>query len=364
MNSLVCKLSSAALLLACLAGCANPGTPLPPSLDLAKPPDDLAAARKGNIVTLVWTPPSVTTDRSTFRHPGVTRICRAVNEFPMNSCREVVRELQPAEMPTASGSRRPQQVVFEDVLPQATGGALSLATYAVEVMNQRGRSAGLSNQVLVPLAPVLPPPNGLKFELTAEGVTLAFRGVDANAVSNVPQGVTFRYVLWRRPADKGEFAALQDIRSAGPAAVVVDSNIEWEQTYEYKVTSMTTVATGARTAEQFEGDDSEVIRVFAHDVFPPAQPSGLQAVFSGAGQRPFIDLAWAPNFEPDLAGYDVFRRAPGEAEQKLSSGLLKSPSFRDDQATPGITYTYSVQAVDLRGNRSARSAETSESIPK
>ena len=36
-------------------------------------------------------------------------------------------------------------------------------------------------------------------------------------------------------------------------------------------------------------------------------PTGLQAVFSGVGQAPFIDLVWSPDTEADLAGYNIFR---------------------------------------------------------
>ena len=60
------------------------------------------------------------------------------------------------------------------------------------------------------------------------------------------------------------------------------------------------------------------VEVFTRDIYPPAQPGGLQAVFSSVGQKPFIDLTWAPNMESDLAGYNVYRWVeggqPGEAE--------------------------------------------------
>jgi len=44
--------------------------------------------------------------------------------------------------------------------------------------------------------------------------------------------------------------------------------------------------------------------------------------------------------------------------------LVKSPSFRDTQVQAGHTYTYSVSAIDLRNNESAKSEETSESVPQ
>jgi fibronectin type 3 domain-containing protein len=102
-----------------------------------------------------------------------------------------------------------------------------------------------------------------------------------------------------------------------------------------------------------------------HDIFPPATPTGLQAVFSGDPRRPFIDLAWTPNTESDIAGYNVYRRSADEQEfKKLNTELVKTPAFRDNAVQPGTKYIYSVSAVDLRGNESPKSAEASETVPR
>src|SRR5664279_2800106 len=53
-----------------LTGCAQTGAPLPPSLELPRPPTDLRAIRKGNHVTLNWTEPTLTTDRQSARYLG------------------------------------------------------------------------------------------------------------------------------------------------------------------------------------------------------------------------------------------------------------------------------------------------------
>jgi fibronectin type 3 domain-containing protein len=93
----------------------------------------------------------------------------------------------------------------------------------------------------------------------------------------------------------------------------------------------------------------------------------LQAAYSGEGQKPFIDLIWAPVTNADLAGYNVFRSESTGAEittrVKLNSELVKSPSYRDSAVASGKTYTYSVSAVDVRGNESQRSEEASEPVP-
>jgi fibronectin type 3 domain-containing protein len=93
----------------------------------------------------------------------------------------------------------------------------------------------------------------------------------------------------------------------------------------------------------------------------------LQAAYSGEGQRAFIDLIWAPVTSADLAGYNVYRSETNGAETevmvKLNSEPAKSPSYRDLAVASGKSYTYSVSAVDVRGNESQRSEETSEPVP-
>jgi hypothetical protein len=144
---------------------------------------------------------------------------------------------------------------------------------------------------------------------------------------------------------------------------IVDHSFEWEKTYVYRATVVTLIHEEGKPDTQFEGDDTPAAKVFAHDVFPPAVPAGLQAVFSGVGQQPFIDLVWAPDTDADLAGYNVFRREAGTTAVKINSELVKTPAFRDMNVASGKTYFYSVSAVDVRGNESAPSQETSEAVP-
>jgi hypothetical protein len=145
-----------------------------------------------------------------------------------------------------------------------------------------------------------------------------------------------------------------------------DSSFEWEKTYLYRITAVSIVKR-PDSEVQVEGDDTPPVRVVAHDVFPPSVPVGLQAAYSGEGQKPFIDLIWAPVTNADLAGYNIYRAEAHGATVgqmiRLNSDLVKSPSYRDSAVASGKTYTYSVSAVDVRGNESLRSEETSESVP-
>ena len=152
---------------------------------------------------------------------------------------------------------------------------------------------------------------------------------------------------------------------AAPEVRYLDHTFQWEKTYEYRATVVTIAHTGVEPV-RIEGDDTPPVKVFAHDIFPPATPTGLQAVFSGPGQQPFIDLIWAPDTDADLAGYNVYRRLEGQttgSAEKLNPSPVTTPAYRDTGVASGAHYIYSVSAIDIRGNESSRSEDAEETVP-
>jgi hypothetical protein len=261
------------------------------------------------------------------------------------------------------------------------------ATYAVEVLNAAGRSAGISNVAHVPLVPTLPPFAGFAARATAQGVVISWQ---CPAGSGRRTDVKYLFRIYRRGESGAGATRIADVDAtacaAGPGGMVapagpgaastatekeedkivtsfLDQTFEWEKTYFYRGTVVSVVEVLGKPAVEVEGDDTPEVKVWAHDVFPPAVPVGLQAVFSGPGQQAFVDLIWTPVTDADLDGYNVYRREEGEAAVKLNTELVKLPAFRDLQVVAGKTYFYSVTAVDLRGNESARSEEAGESVP-
>jgi hypothetical protein len=229
------------------------------------------------------------------------------------------------------------------------------------VPNKSGRSAGISNTVHAPAVPAPSPPSDFRAQVTAEGVILTWAAMPPAA--ETPE-LRYTYRVYRRPENGNiDTVAGELALDASAATQLVDHTFEWENTYLYRATIVTLIHEEGKPETQFEGDDTPAIKVFAHDVFPPAVPSGLQAVFSGAGQQPFIDLIWGPDTEADLAGYNVFRGVEDAAPVKINSELVNVPAFRDMNVAPGKNYFYSVSAVDVRGNESGRSQQASEAVP-
>lgn len=352
-----------------LIGCASTGPPLPPSLELPKPVTDLRALRKGDKVYLAWTVPSETTDRETVRHPGPSRICRSL-QASMAACDTPAGEA-PAQSPPGpqtapskpATSGQKATATYTDMLsPQLLRqNPAGFLTYAVEVLNLNHRSAGLSNRVQVPAVPTLPPPDDFKAQVTAEGVRLTWTGALHEHEDPVMRHV---YRVYRQQAGNPTDTVVGEVLlGASPEGQLLDTSIEWEKTYDYRATVVTILPQQNKPDIQVEGEDTPPVEVVAHDVFPPGVPSGLQAVFSGVGQQPFIDLIWSPVADPDLAGYNVYRHEQGGPAAKLNSELVKAPAYRDANVQSGRKYAYSVTSVDVRGNESALSEETSEPVP-
>ena len=377
-NVLICGLGCAVLV-----ACGAPGVPIPPTLELARPVSDLHAARKGDNVYLVWTVPARTTDRQTVRHPGPTRICRSL-KIELRDCEKPVAEIPASRFPvpridTGKGATAAKvQANYIDILPRELQKEDPTAelTYAVAVLNDSGRSAGLSNLVSIPSAPTLPPPDHFTARVESDGVLLSWDCPQAADLEANP-AIGYRLRIYRRetnttevhpnelhpnelhPNEQGKQndTRVGEVNFAGCAQnqslQFLDQSFEWEKRYDYHATVVTVVSrTGAPEAE-VEGADTPEIQVFAHDVFPPAAPTGLQAVFSGIGQAPFVDLVWSPDNEADLAGYNVYRHEEGAAPVKLNAEPVKAPAYRDPNVQPGKKYFYAVSAVDEHGNESA-----------
>jgi hypothetical protein len=324
----------------------------------------LHAARKADKVVLTWTIPTQTTEQRNIRHFGPSLICRSLNPV-FSQCGTPVAQipqLQPAKPATKTSAATRLKATYTDTLPQPLQQEhpSSSITYAVAVLNWHHRSAGLSNRVQVPLAPTRPPPPDFHAQVTDNGVVLSW-----TALPSTPEapGLQHFYRVYRQQQSGNAEVLVGQLPLGATPTQIVDHSFEWEETYLYWATVVTSVTPTGMPAMQVEGENTPAVKVFAHDVFPPGVPSGLQAVASGVGQPPFIDLIWAPVTAPDLAGYNVYRREQAREWVKINSSVVQTPAYRDATVLPAHTYVYSVSSVDQRGNESARSEEASETVP-
>lgn len=348
----------AASLAAGMTGCGTPAAPQPPSLKLPAPVNNLTAERTGNSVELAWTMPTRTTDRLPIDGKVTVHICRKEASGP---CTDVG-----PEQVIAPGAER----TFTEPLPPAlTAGQPRLLQYFIELKNQKGRSAGLSNAAMVAAGEAPGPIKGFSATLSKDGVVLHW----------APDGESVPVRLHRTLLTPAPQAKQQGLLAPSPetvemvllvdqdtlAAVALDKSVRFGSTYEYRAQRVAHVTIDGHAIE-IAGALSSPVRIAALDVFPPAPPTGLAAVAIAPqnGTPAAIDLSWQPNAEADLAGYIVYRRENSGAWQRISPAQpVIGPAFHDADVEPGHTYHYSVTAVDQGGHESGRSAETQESVP-
>lgn len=350
-----------------LSGCGMPSVPLPPTLNLAVPVNDLVGVRTGDSVSLTWTMPRKNTDKLLLKGVLPVRVCR--RESATGSCATISNLLL---APEAAGA-------FSEALPDTlTNCAPRELSYFVEVTNSHGRSAGLSNAAVVLAGEAPAPITGLKAEVRKQGVVLhwdpAADESSQNAIrlhrkllTSAPSAVVAQKGPLAPPPEPVERTLLVDVAGAsGPSpAKALDKDIRFGLTYEYRAQRVARVNVDGQIQE-LSGPLSAPVQVEARDVFPPSVPAGLAAVaVSGEnGGEPAIDLSWQPVTEPDLAGYAVYRREGDGSWQRISPAQpVVGPAFHDAHVQPGHSYNYAVTAIDQDGHESGKSGEAEETVP-
>jgi hypothetical protein len=343
-----------------LQGCGTPGAPMPPSLNLPDRVEDLAAVRAGNQVTLIWTMPKKNTDKLLLKNNVPLRVCRKLDT---GACDAAGADF--SLPPGAAGK-------FTDTLPPAlAAGAPRAISYFVELKNQNGRSAGLSNAAVVLAGEAPGPVNGFSGEVRKAGVVLSWTPDSETTAIRLhrtllnPPSAKPKEGLLAPPPEQVEQNLLIDPGSATSTNRALDKEIRFGEKYEYRAQRVARFAVDGKTLE-LAGELSAPVRVEPVDVFPPAVPVGLAAVATAAenGAEAAIDLSWQPGTDADLAGYAVYRREGDAAWARVSPVQpLVGPAFHDTQVQPGHTYIYAVSAIDQGGHESARSAEAQETVP-
>jgi hypothetical protein len=402
---------AAALLAAFVAGCASPGPPHPPTLNLPQIVKDLAADRVGDQVTLHWTTPAKTTDNLDIKGPITAEICRLAPSTLLPS------SPAPTCAPVERISVQPGASQATETLPRPlTLDPVALLTYRVQLFNRRGHSAGLSPEAFAAAGAAPPPVEDLRATTIRTGAMLEWQPQNASAsieLDRLLEGATVptKKTTQPKPATKplaktktkktkpnpasqttpatptptakpplaGTPAAPAEVklRASGQpsdAGGTMDRTAESGQTYHYtaqRVRSVTLAGPSPSTIHKLElrSAVSPPITVLLRDTFPPSAPTGLAAIPGGTTPADrSIDLSWEPNTDSDLAGYIVYRQqiSPTGAltgpSTRLNSTPVPGPAFRDQTAAAGQRYAYRVTAIDTAGNESAPSADVQETL--
>jgi hypothetical protein len=359
-----------------LAACASPGEPQPPRPVIPAAVSDLAARQLGDAAVLTFTPPTKSVEGERLNGLPTIEILRGFappgEKAPPSGSLRIVYTVPPQVLDSYLVQDR---VEFTDPLkPEDTtkhGGERLF--YAVRARVSKRAASTDSNAASFVFHPAPAPIATVHTAVIEAGVQLSWEA-PATASGGAALTSLAGYRIYRAEAEPGAAppgGAAEATRKTppilagiSPSTSYLDAQIVWGKTYLYTVRSVAQYG-----AEAVESADSRAALVTPKDIFPPAAPRDLVAVYvAPAGAAPpggVVELSWAISPEPDVAGYHVYRAGEGEEKpQRVNHNLLPTPAFRDTPLIPGAHYTYTVTAVDRSGNESQPSVRVSMEIPK
>ena len=252
-------------------------------------------------------------------------------------------------------------------LPGAlVSGAPQLVAYRVELLNDRGRSAGLTDAAYVATGPA-PAPAGL-LTATPERAGILLRWPASSSLGTMqitrqtaPAAGVKPQTAVLNPEGQAIGVGTANLDSGGMLDRAARESRLAETPLVYTAQRSAVVNAGGHTLTIF-GEPSTPVPVTWHPIFAPPAPTGLTAI--GSVSPASIDLSWDAPDDDDLAGYSIYRAEPGKASVRLNQDPQPTPSFRDLTVRPGASYLYTVTAIDRHHNESQPSAAVTEQAPQ
>ncbi len=336
------------------AGCAAVSPPKPPRIEKPQAVKDLYVIQVGFTLRISFTPPSLAMDGEGLTKPLEIEILRAVN--PAGSTK------MPSALPVSSTwitlapadlAHHPEgQKLTEE--KQLTPGEFRRSVGSTFILGVRSLTRAFrgrpvlsdpSNEAEVQILDVSGPVPNLQVLTTEHALDLAWAGPQTTLTgASIANFDTYR-VYRSETGTAGSFRPIGETTDTHYR----DRNFEFGTAYYYRVQ-----AVFKQNGQVAESAGSAAVKIVPPDLFPPAAPVGLAAVYTSNA----IELIWTANTEPDLSGYNVYRREAGEngRSEKLNKEILPTPLYRDGTVAVGHHYVYWVTAVDQARNESNPSA--------
>ncbi len=322
----------AILLISFFVACGKKGPPLPPESNVPAAVSDLRAWPREGEVFLEWTIPTRNVEGSKVGDLLGFRVFRLDRSLD-SSCPECPANFRPVaeiDIDFPRGARvEGGKVLWQD----ATIKPRNEYTYFVLSYNFYKTPSPQSNWVKVfwDEPPSAPEAVQIRSESQALEITWKFTPSQKEKDSSIA------FNLYRR-AEGDRFGFFPLNPEPVKETRFVDGGLQNGKKYYYEVRAVRTFQ-----GTLIEGPASGVAEGIPEKQIPPSPPRGLVAVFQEGG----VALRWDENPEPDVAGYNIYRRAAGEETfRKINPALIKELYFLDASADPKTSYTYRLKAVD------------------
>jgi hypothetical protein len=334
-------------------GCGIKAAPVAPDSAIPAPASDLQAWLRDGKVFLQWKIPTRNIDGSRLMDLlgfKVFRQSRPLESAPCEPCSLAFEPVAEIDKDFPKTARVEKGMVFwQDaaVRPQ------NEYTYFVQVYNRYRSPSPESNRVKIfwddpPAAPG-------RVNLRKEDRALEIAWEPVSLLVDGREMVDFQgFNIYRR--SEGEIFSLSPLNAEPiPDRRYWDGQVELGKQYSYEV----------RTVRNFhgtliEGPSSGVVQGVPEKRIPPSVPTGLVAVWQKEG----VALRWDMNPEPDIAGYNLYRREKeGKEFVLVNPRLIREPYFLDGSADLQRSYIYRLQAVDSSPSRNESDFSKEVEVP-
>jgi hypothetical protein len=351
--------------------CGHKGDPLPPLRRTPPPPEGFRLAQRGDALEVRATAPAASLD-------GVAFEALTVEFLYADGTKDLEKSGERRAVPAAPGAR----VAATLPLP-APGTSVRAAARGVAGRDRGQRTLTLA---IVAQAP-LEAPHELNAVLAETGVRLSWRGVRPKAATPPTLGPARPPAVPAplpapgagQPADakedsppsggppiagaQGGFFVYRRAGAVGYDEPLGDKPLDRRSFEDVAPPPDSTVCYVVRavasTDPLVESAPSNEACVAVRDIAAPAPPAGLAVLPRDAG----LEVLWSPSPETDLAGYRVYRTAPGGQAERVAEVPTNQASWLDGSAQRGVEYRYTVTAFDAAGNESAPGEAVEASLP-
>jgi predicted small lipoprotein YifL len=331
------------LLVAMLASCGRKTELLTPDSPRPEGVKDLSATVRDAVAFLSWSVPTKNVEGKDLPPGGIVEFGVYRAEIDRERKRPYYKQVAVINLANPAPARVRDGTVFWSDSGLKYGKTFA---YRVRAYGTRGSVSTYSTEVrVVPLLSLVPPKR-----VTAKAgdrvVELSWETVTTLADGSAHQGFVGYNVY--RGTEPGRQEKVQLNREPVQTNVYRDAVVN-DRTYYYLIRAVDGPAPSGK-----ESLDSEEVSATAKDMTPPDKPTGLTVV-PGIGR---VFLTWNENREGDLAGYQVYRATKsGGAYEQLTEKPINRTTYSDTSVKQGMTYYYTVTAVDKAGNESLRSRE-------
>ncbi|MBI4495447.1 MAG: hypothetical protein HY697_00785 [Deltaproteobacteria bacterium] len=326
------------------AACGKKAPPMALESTVPMAVSDLKAWARESRIFLTWSSPARNTDGSRLEDLLGFRVFRRARPLSTAPCPDCPANFVPVgeiDLDYPRGAQVEEgRVLWRD--PTAQPGFEY--AYLVRAYNSLKTASPESNLVRVPWEEPPPPPERLE-------VRSADRALELSWPPSPEKRGPVRYNIYRR--GKGERFPFFPLNAEPVSETrLLDAGLENGRTYVYQVRAVRDFR-----GTLIEGPSSPEVSGVPEKLLPPSPPTGLVAVRKKEG----IELRWNRNPEPDVAGYNLYRKEEGERDfRRLNSRPIAENYFLDGQADPGKRAVYRVRALDT--SPAARESEPSAEV--